>query len=167
MFFTANLTRPPWDSVHVFLVRNRCRILGKNYVRSGVTWPNWRNVVLLREYLWTRVSGVFQNNSDASGTVRVFRLPPRCDWHLRSFAILRVVDGWILTDVSGQHIGTIFKDPWRCGFRNIFKNVTQCTASKITAILIPVEFLRFLQFYIFVFERPHIKLPFIFRLFWF
>jgi hypothetical protein len=38
-----------------------------------------------------------------------FRLPPRCLWDLRSSGILRSVEWWSFTDVSGQPVGIIFK----------------------------------------------------------
>jgi len=38
-----------------------------------------------------------------------FRLPPRSRWYLPSSAILRSVEWQFRTDVSGQHIGPIFK----------------------------------------------------------
>jgi len=37
--------------------------------------------------------------------MRNSRLPPRCKWVLRSFGILRSVDWYFLTDVTGQPVG--------------------------------------------------------------
>ena len=38
-----------------------------------------------------------------------FTAKPKCARDLRSFGILRSVERWFLTDVSGQLIGSIFK----------------------------------------------------------
>jgi hypothetical protein len=38
-----------------------------------------------------------------------FKLLPRCRWYLRSSGILRSVEWYLCTDVSGQLIGPIFK----------------------------------------------------------
>lgn len=44
-------------------------------------------------------------------TERDVRLPQRCQWDIRSCAMLRSIDWWSVTDVSGQHVGPIFKGP--------------------------------------------------------
>jgi hypothetical protein len=41
--------------------------------------------------------------------MRDFRLPPRCRRYLRSSGMLRSVEWWFCTDVSGQRIGPVFK----------------------------------------------------------
>ena len=38
-----------------------------------------------------------------------YRIPPQCQWDLRSSAIMRSVDWKLGTDLSGRHIGPIFK----------------------------------------------------------
>jgi hypothetical protein len=40
-----------------------------------------------------------------------FCLPPQCGWDLRSFVLLRSVGWYLFTDVSWQHISSIFKRP--------------------------------------------------------
>jgi hypothetical protein len=41
--------------------------------------------------------------------LRDFRLPPPCSWGLRSSGMLRSVDWQLVTEVSGQPIGPIFR----------------------------------------------------------
>jgi hypothetical protein len=41
--------------------------------------------------------------------VRDVRLPPQCKWDIRSSGMLRGVYWWLVTDVSGQPIGLVFK----------------------------------------------------------
>jgi hypothetical protein len=43
-----------------------------------------------------------------------FMLPPRCKWDIRSSGMLRSVDRWLITDVSGQHMGPSFtvREEW-------------------------------------------------------
>jgi hypothetical protein len=43
-----------------------------------------------------------------------FRLPPRCEWGIISSGMLRDVDWWLLTEVSGQRVDALNMGPVGC-----------------------------------------------------
>ena len=67
---------------------------------------------------------MIQNEVMSSGLLFFFIdlvLPSRSGWELRSSALLRIVQGWFITDVSGEPIDPIFKGqhPWPLNMRPV------------------------------------------------
>ena len=119
-----------WNSTRENQSTRRKACLGSTLSASNLTRSG---LVLKSEYTNVFISYLTDNTMCF---IRGFRLPPRFWWDLRFYGILRSVEWWSFTDVSGQRVGPIFKGQEVQGEKNTpeERRSQQCVFSLETTI---------------------------------